>query len=266
VGPTATVSGVTSVLPWTFGAAVGLQTFRYDVTDANGTTAFDTLEVLVGAYAPDFKGQLYMTGSEVRFAMYPAASNPPGEYVEPGSDNVVNTAEYTIDRPLTGEAWAYYILADVPPLANPYVVHATYTDPTNGRQYMYTFSFDTTGLDAGGDWAQGDGSKGSGELPSWLNVFLTMIKDALKWLFVPTEAQMKSLMPGGSLGASLLDLTAWGTGDQTFDLHFHWGTNTVQFVSWDLSTFGTSGFASGVKLIVQAGYCLALVYMVVALI
>lgn len=244
LGPTATVTGTTSVLPWTFGAAVGLQTFRYDVTDSHGSTAYGSLQVMVGAYAPDLKGQLYMIAGEVRFCLYPAAQNPVGEYVEPGSETVINTEYYTIDRPQTGLTWAYYILADVPPLANPYVVHATYTDPTNGRQYMYTFSFDTTGFDANGDWVQGDGSKGSGELPSWLNVFTTMLKDALKWLFVPNEAKMKALFgTTAETGTAYSPISGLSAGGLTWKYQITWRGQSMTLMDFDLSTIPEATWA-----------------------
>jgi hypothetical protein len=120
-----------------------------------------------------------------------------------------------------------------------------------------------------GDYDTSDDVPGDGAdvIPTWLQGLVNSIKDMLdklfRFLLVPTAAQIDQLLPSGTLGASLLEGTAWDSGAATWSLHTHWGENVIQLVDVDFADLGT--FGSTVKVIVQAGVCLALIYMVVVL-
>ena len=98
-------------------------------------------------------------------------------------------------------------------------------------------------------------------------VWITQAKGILLWLgntlFVPTQAQLDSLLPSGSLGASLLEGTAWSTGASTWTMHTHWDGHEIVLINVNFADLGV--FGSRVKTIVQAGICMALIYMVVVL-
>lgn len=112
-------------------------------------------------------------------------------------------------------------------------------------------------------------------LPAWLQSLMDKLKAILQWvwekivapalqaLFVPSDEQIDQLMPTGSFGASLLEGTSWAAGDSSWSMHTHWGTNEIVLVNVDFSDLGA--FGTAVKLIVQAGICLSLIYMVVVL-
>jgi hypothetical protein len=90
-----------------------------------------------------------------------------------------------------------------------------------------------------------------------------MLDKLFRFLFIPTDAQIDQLLPTGTLGATLLEGTAWDTGAATWSLHTHWESNVIQLVEVDFADLGV--FGSTVKVMVQAGICLALIYMVVVL-
>jgi hypothetical protein len=107
------------------------------------------------------------------------------------------------------------------------------------------------------------------------NVFLTIaktfglwlieeIKALARFLFVPTEEQQTLLMPSGSLGASLLDGTTWGSGSSSWSMTAHWGARVITLISIDFATVST--FTNIIRVILQAGMLLSLIYMVVVLI
>lgn len=103
-------------------------------------------------------------------------------------------------------------------------------------------------------------------LPVWLQALVDAIKGVLQWLFVPSQSQMNALLPSGTLGASLLEGTTWGTGSSTWNLHVHWGTNEITLVNMNFATVAGYGFVTAIRYAIQAGISLGLVYMVVILI
>jgi hypothetical protein len=270
ISPVGSTSDRSESFPWKFGASIGIVHFRCDVTDSFGNTAYGTLDVNVGSYAPSFMAQLYIISGQTRFVMYPSVADTPGAAVDPGTMNqVTNTKDYTVDFNVSGLTWAYYLDGDVLPLANPLVVHVSYIDPASGTQYAYTFTFDTTNIAADGSWTKSNGTNGAGALPSWLQALRGMFIDGMKFLFVPTDQQMKDLLPSGSIGANLLDGTSWGSGDTSWKMTVHWKDTKgvpVDVVLVDVNFTKLGGFGTAVRYIVQAGMSLSLIYLVVVLI
>jgi hypothetical protein len=269
ISPVGTTSDRSESFNWKFGTSPGLVHFRCDVTDSNGSSAYGVLDVNLGSYAPSFMAQLYRISGETRFVMYPTVSDVPGSAVDPGTMNqVVNTKNYSVDFTVSGVTWSYYIDGDPLPLTNPLVVHVLYVDPSSGSQYSYTFTFDTSNIGDDGSWTKSNGTNGVGALPSWLQALKGMFFEGMKYLFIPTDQQMAQLLPGGSLGQSLLLDTAWGHGDTTWKYTAHWTVSgqvlDVVLVDVDFSKLGS--FASTVRLIVQAGMSISLIYLVVVLI
>jgi hypothetical protein len=101
----------------------------------------------------------------------------------------------------------------------------------------------------------------------WLWDFIAKLWN---WLFVPDAAHLALLMPSGTLGSQLLENTSWGTGGSSWSISGHWmvgGVSTaVPIVSVDFGAMTSNPFVVAVKLIVQAGMCLGLIYMVIVLV
>jgi hypothetical protein len=270
ISPVGSTSDRSESFAWKFGASIGIVHIRCDVTDSFGNMAYGTLDVNIGSYAPSFMAQLYRVSGETRFVMYPSVADTPGAAVDPGTMNqVTNTKDYSVDFNVSGVTWAYYVDGDVLPLANPLVVHVSYIDPASGTQYAYTFTFDTTNISADGSWTKSNGTNGAGALPSWLQALRGMFIDGMKFLFVPTDQEMTDLMPSGSIGANLLDGTAWGSGDTSWKMTVHWKDTKglpVDVVLVDVDFTKLGGFGTAVRYIVQAGMSLSLIYLVVVLI
>jgi len=238
------------------------------VTDSASPATSDTDTMVVNAAAgkPVLYGALVRgTNGTPSFALFSASPGSP-----PDMTAGILTSSYVVTSPewlLKGAR--EYVLNVSGTYANPLKVYVTYTSPLNGLEWTYVFSFDTTSMSDPGDYDTSDDVPGDGAdvIPTWLQGLVNSIKDMLdklfRFLFVPTSAQIAQLLPSGTLGATLLEGTAWDTGASTWSLHTHWDSNVIQLVEVDFSDLGT--FGSTVKVIVQAGMCLALIYMVVVL-
>jgi hypothetical protein len=99
----------------------------------------------------------------------------------------------------------------------------------------------------------------------WLKPVIDALMKLFNALFVPTEAQMRTLMPSGTLGASLLEGTSWGSAGSTWELHVHWGVHEIVLVNLTFADYASNGFVVAIRTAVQIGYLLAMVYMVVVL-
>jgi hypothetical protein len=124
-----------------------------------------------------------------------------------------------------------------------------------------------------GGWNQTDGTVINPEtFPAeeatgwgWLDPLRIMFEKLFNLLFVPTEAQMRTLMPSGTLGASLLEGTSWGSAGSTWQLHVHWGAHEIVLVNLTFADYASNGFVVAIRTAVQIAYLLAMVYMVVVL-
>lgn len=242
------------------------------VTDAAdpATSDTDTMEVNAWAGKPVLYGQIVVGLSNmVEFGMF---TTDPGEGALPWS-GAIGTGSYVVTAPewvVKGTGW--YLLNVSLPAANPLKVYVTYTSPLNGLDWSYVFSFDTADMAEIGDWADsaGGGGDGADVVPTWLGALANKIKDALekllRLLFIPTGAQMATLLPSGSLGASLLDGTTWGAVATSWALHAHWDGHEVPLISVDLDGMRSNGFVVAVRYVMQALCTMALIYLVVVLI
>jgi hypothetical protein len=238
------------------------------VTDSASpaTSDTDTMTVNASAGKPVLYGALVRGANNLpTFALYSSSPGSP-----PDLAAGLATSSYVVTSP----EWALkgarsYVLNVASPYANPLKVYVTYTDPLNLLEWSYVFSFDTTSMDSEGDYDTSDDVPGDGAdvVPTWLRGLVNSIKDMLdklfRFLFVPTASQIDQLLPTGTLGATLLEGTSWDSGDSTWTMHVHWGESEVVLVDVDFADLGA--FGTAVKVIVQAGVCLALIYMVVVL-
>jgi hypothetical protein len=240
------------------------------VTDAESTSDTDTMIVNASAGKPVLYGQVVVGLSNmVEFGMF---TTDPGASALPWSE-AIGTVDYVVTSPgwvLKGTGW--YLLDVGLPAADPLKVYVTYTSPSNGLDWSYIFSFDTGAMAETGDWADSAGGSGSGEdvVPTWLEALAEKIKVSLekllRFLFIPTAAQMATLLPSGSLGASLLDGTTWGAVATSWTLHGHWDGHEVPLISVDLDGMSSNGFVVAVRYVMQALCTMALIYLVVVLI
>jgi hypothetical protein len=264
-----TGSGSTFHQAMTFPSVDDAYEVSVTVTDSASpaTSDTDTMVINVSAGKPVLYGALVRgTNGTPSFALFSASPGSP-----PDMTAGILTSSYVVTSP----EWVLkgareYVLNVSGTYANPLKVYVTYTSPLNGLEWTYVFSFDTTSMSDPGDYDTSDDVPGDGAdvVPTWLQGLVNSIKAMLdklfRFLFIPTDDQLDRLLPGGALGDSLLEGTSWGAGDTTWSLHTHWDSNVITLVEVDFADLGA--FATAVRLIVQAGMCLALIYMVVVLI
>lgn len=246
---------------------------RVKVWDATGALAEATCTMNGQSQKPVMHGQLVLNGAAgqmLDFGMYTDTNSNPNGIV--AWANCVPTNDYVVTWPdvtITAQYWYQLLTASAYP--NPLLVTTRYTE-ANGQQWTYSFSFDTTSLTGPGTYINSAGDSGTLEEapPTWLQGFLNgfkeLLKEIFKWAFVPTDAQMEELMPGGSLGTALLDQTTWGTGSGEWNLTVHAGTIAIPLVDISFATIASWGFVTVIKTGIQAVMCVALVYMIVVLI
>jgi len=261
------------------------------VTDATNATATDSITVNASSDKPVVYGAAKLGANgqvEFRATLTPPAGVFPNDSTSLPTSGEAPTMWYTVLTPSWLLRSAYhFILSASSPVANPYVVMISLMDRA-GVEWTYVFSFDTSTWSAPGDWSDSTGGTGSdAEIPTWLQSLLNSLRNLLlklwetilaalkamfQWLFVPTDAQMTSLLPSGTMGATLLEGLPAFTGADTspYTLHTHWTvggvSKQIDLLTIDLSTLASSGFVSVMKLVIQAGMSLGLIFMVVALI
>lgn len=261
------------------------------VTDSTNATATDSMTVNASSDKPVVYGAAKLGANgqvEFRATLTPPAGVFPNDSTSLPTSGAAPTMWYTVLTPSWLLRGAYsFILPASSPVANPYVVMISLMDRA-GVEWTYVFSFDTSSWSAPGDWSDSTGGTGSdAEIPTWLDSLLNSLRNMLlklwdtilaalkamfQWLFVPTDAQMTSLLPSGTMGATLLEGLPEFTGADTsaYTLHTHWTVGGVakqiDLLTIDLSTLAASGFVSVMKLVIQAGMSLGLIFMVVALI
>lgn len=174
-----------------------------DSKDAEATAGWD---VNLGEDRPVLHGQLLDYGSagenpdDAIMAFYLFDDKPHGVAPWPGAE-AIPTSDYSVNSPQTGTRMDQWYAISVPfaALPDPLVVVVSYTDPVTRLQWLYSFSFPTTGW-AHGNWIDTEGQSGSRvETPGWLTPIETMLRAAFRWLFVPSDADMARVFPSGAV-------------------------------------------------------------------
>lgn len=283
IGPFFTYPYAGSTLAHDF--AVGSWVIGVRVTDSLGATAFDDLEVESSTDVVGYRVELARSGT---YGQYITAIVYDGAGVVSPIAHTVGTECGLFD---VNGSFGWYANAAEASWINLYwrwtltvVVGGAASPPpagfwfrtsihlTNGTELAVSQSFTslagigTVFNDDAGDPINPDvPPEPESVLPVWLQELFDSLKIVLQWLFVPKEEQIKMLMPSGSLGASLLEGTSWGSGAGTWNLHVHWGESEITLVSMNFTTIAGYGFVTAIRLATQAVICLGLVYMVVVL-
>lgn len=163
-----------------------------DSTDAEATDGFD---VNAGVDKPVLHGQLLDYGENnpnsgmalLSFSLFDDKDHGSSPW---SVNDAIVTTQYEVNSPayqVRYDKWFALVPIALTALPDPLVVSLSYTDPQTQVQWMYTFSFPTTGW-APGDWADSTGAAGGSEVaPTWLNGLDVWLGKVLSWLFVPSN-------------------------------------------------------------------------------
>jgi len=275
-GPVFTESVVFPSAMWSYDVVV-------TVTDSLGASASDSVTVNARAERPTVYGYLYesATSQGGGLLLFYASLTPPGE-TWPGESGMLPVEGpgagrywYTLDVPGWATHWANgYTLSLAEPFPATVTAMITVHDQTTGDSWTLVFSFDTSGLTGPGSWTSSEGGGESfGEDENWigrlLNSLKAMLKEVFQWLFVPTDAQMRSLVPSGTIANGLLEgVPSLGSGEKgvftvSMKLPLSDGVE-VPIMVIDTGEFASTTFAVVVRTVVQAGMSLGLILMVVS--
>lgn len=264
------------------------------VTDSLGTVASDSMVVNAASEKPVvYAGIKWTNNGQDDLLEFRVSTSAFGGVWKSDAESLpteggAGVMWYTVLTPAPYlRASRYFVLRGGNPPANPYTVMISLVDEA-GTDWTYVFSFDTSTMSGPGDWVDTTGGGGSeSTLPSWLEsliaalrnmllrvweVVKTALVDMFKWLFVPTDAQVSSLLPSGTMGATLLQgLPVYeGADTASYTLHVHWTVGgevkQIDLMTLDLASLADNGFVKAVKLAVQGVMSIALVMMVVTLI
>lgn len=276
-----------SGLIYTQGVMFPSASVSYDVVvsvvDGDGATATDSLVVNGRVERPSVYGYLYeaATSQGGGVLLFYASLTPPGE-TWPGESGMLPVEGpgagrywYTLDVPGWATHWANgYTLSLAEPFPATVTAMITMHDQTTGDSWTLVFSLDTSGLTGPGSWTSSEGGGESfGEDENWigrlLNSLKAMVKEVFQWLFVPTDDQMRSLVPSGTIANGLLEgVPSLGSGEKgvftvSMKLPLSDGVE-VPIMVIDTGEFASTTFAVVVRTVVQAGMSLGLILMVVS--
>jgi hypothetical protein len=271
--------GSSGSIEYTFDVSGGYRMYG-EVRDSHGTVAQDTADVVVGATVAN--GAFRWTAC--RRGVY-------GEYIDvvlyeitAGGDSQVLGSAWSmgtvrIAQRGAGGAWTSWDVTEntlspggggrtfIQPQA--FMFEVTLTHDAIAIPIVGEF-YGTTGCTSG--WNGEDGTPINPlEFPvddatawDWLKPLIDQFIKMFNYLFVPTVEDMRRLLPLGTLGASLIAHTSWGTPATEWDMHVHYANQEVQIVHVVFADL--ESFSGKVKMAVQIGYVLALIYLVVVLI
>lgn len=263
-------STATLTYTFTFVAHFQIRVTALDSTDAEAT---DTIDVNLNEDKPVLHGQLVDLGNVLNgdYAILYFTLIDDKNYGSPPVDDAlaISTDYYSVNSPqIQSRGFKGYNLAHTTfaLLPNPLVVAVSYTDPTTHLVWQYTFSFDTTGF-THGSWADSAGEEGGiSTQPEWMQWIEEMLKRVLTYLFKPTQDQIEQLLPGGTLGATLLEGTTWANGATHWELTVHAGAIAIPLVDADLTALRQYTFVSAFRYGIDAAICMGLLYMIIILI
>jgi hypothetical protein len=274
--------------------AAGTNTVQVVATDDDDSTDSDSMSVVSSDQVAEYHVHLTRYGSVGQYVdvtAWDSVGQPieiegtdnteVGVYVGEGGFGWYSSAEAV--EVVASWAWRYTLSITIGEAVAPPAADMWFRSDVDVGSVVVSVVHHFVGIGENVDiWGDGDGVVIDPEVPpeeeaaedpmvKWLKEMLLWfwgkVAEGLKWLFVPTEAQMTYLMPSGLMGASLLEDTDWDTVTKgtSWTMNAHWDGNEVPLVSLDMATLASSGFVVAVRTIVQAGMCLALVYMVVVL-
>ena len=266
--------------------ALGSWTVECKVTDSLGATAIVDKTVVSSTDVVGYEMRFARSGTYGQYVtvivyaaggiVAPIASTSDTQVGFPGSDGTFAWHSVTSEASWINLYWRWTLqymsgVIGFPPPVDFWLSSTIHL--TSGTTLPFTHHF-SSGGEVWTGYSGDSGAPVNPEVPpapaapkaSWYDPAVSAVKEAFQWLFVPQDWQMNLLMPGGTLGETLLDNTSWGSAASTWTMQVHWGTNVITLASMNFATIADYGFVRACRYCIQAGISLGLVYLVIVLI